>query len=203
MDNENKWSLKLSFDNKNYLYEWSEYFHEGKSFGYFAKVLDEETRKELRYTPESEAVIKAAVAFRVSQIREETKNSIPENGKSKKLILEYAERARNGEFLGQYNDQTLFVQEVAKLLDFSFSYTFDFVQELIQEQKIGLNGNILIPYEDYIATFTYLYKRTGHKLLSVSDWGYWGCQACSKHGDPDDPNTADPSKVPCVPSIEK
>lgn len=33
------------------------------------------------------------------------------------------------------------------------------------------------------AEWDYWYKKTGHAMLAVSDFGYWHCRKCEKNGD--------------------
>jgi hypothetical protein len=66
----------------------------------------------------------------------------------KAAVLELAERSFKKEFLGQYSDEMLYLQTVARILQLPESSIFEAAQELVAESKVGLIGNILVPFED-------------------------------------------------------
>jgi hypothetical protein len=66
----------------------------------------------------------------------------------KAAVLELAERSFKKEFLGQYSDELLYLQTVARILQLPESSIFEAAQELVAESKVGLSGNILVPFKD-------------------------------------------------------
>jgi hypothetical protein len=205
MNNEFNWKLELTFDGITYLYEWYEEYYKSNPVGYYGKITATDTGEDIRNNEIAKFVTAAAIAFRVEQIRAERKSldiALHRPDALKNLIMQYVERAQKGEFLGQYNIQIFYVQHVAALLDLPMSYVSDLVAELIQEERVGLTGNIFITYEEYAEDRKRAYEDTGHKSFFASDWGYWSCGACGNSGDPEDPETADASKIPCTPPID-
>lgn len=45
--------------------------------------------------------------------------------------------------------------------------------------------------------YMYHYERTGHLMLHTSDFGWWSCRACDKHGDDFD----NPKDFECVGNV--
>lgn len=199
MVNEYNWKLGLTFDNKEYLFEWYEYIHEGKSFGYCKNVTVVGEEDQPRNSTEVELVVTAAEALRTAQVRNEIKaDFIFEKEEIKEAILRYFDRASKGEYLGQPTGGLLYVGNIADILSFPVGYVRDFVEDLIEDKRIGLNGDILIPYKDYMETFKYWFDKTGHKRLTVSDFGGWYCTECGQVGSGDESETSDPKKFPCI-----
>jgi len=170
-------------------YSWKEFFYEdGDSMGYWGVLFDAESGEELNLDyAEAGKFNAAASAFRVSEIQSKINlNSVEMSKKDarKNKILEFFEDSQKGKYLGQKsNNATFYVQDAAELLRISLKSAIDYVNELIKEEKIGLNGLILIPYEDYAREKTIVRKETGHKSISISDFGWWSCSSCGKGGD--------------------
>lgn len=193
-----KWSLTMSLPQPdgNALeaqYVWREEFsQDGKSsIGHWGYLVDPSTGEDLRLDETVEKPFKAAAsAFRVSQLRLELKvreisNLFESRDKAfAEKILELFERNQSGDYLGQSSNNDLFyVQDAAKILDLSMKQVLSIVDQLVNDGKLGLNGMILVPHEDYTAAFTYWEEATGHKRLSVGDFGNWFCAHCNRHGD--------------------
>jgi hypothetical protein len=205
MDNEFNWKLELTFDGITYLYEWYEAYYKDNPMGYFSRITLSDTGETISNNDMAKAVSNAAIAFRVEQVKAEQKDldiALRRPDALKNLIMHYVERSQKGEFLGQFNNQNFYVQNVAALMDLPMSYASDLVFELIQEKRVGLTGNIFITYEEYAEDRRRAYEDTGHKSFFASDWGYWSCGACGNSGDPEDPETADASKIPCTPTVD-
>jgi len=116
-------------------------------------------------------------------------------------------RSEQKEYIGQTNE-FLYVQDIRRILSYSmeFGYSMEYVYEIIDglkaQKKIGLNGNILVPWERSEADRLYLEKETGHKDYDSSDMGgYWYCRYCGEQGDWQDPDRANPKQVPCIPPL--
>lgn len=108
-------------------------------------------------------------------------------------------RASTGEFVGQFNSSMIYVQEVASILGIHMSKVLEAIDGILVPQKrIGLNGMILTTWESQEGERAFLEEKYGHKNMSLSDFGYWGCSACGKHGDDYD----NPKDYPCEPKSE-
>jgi len=66
----------------------------------------------------------------------------------KTAVLELAERSFKKEFLGQYSDELLYLQTVARILQLPEPSIFEAAQELVSEGLVGLSGNILVPFDE-------------------------------------------------------
>lgn len=146
------------------------------------------------------AATKAAQAYRIFQLQAEYRLNDEllffdnRKEKMKRIILELAERAWGDEFLGQDLYGFLYAQTVSKILDERDIHRW--LSELIAEEKIGLNGAILIPYEEYIANFSKKENSTGHRKIGFNDQGDWYCSFCKTHGSSQ--AEEDPWNYPCV-----
>lgn len=103
-------------------------------------------------------------------------------------------RAWAGEWMGQQNS-LLYTQHIASILDIEPSNIYYVMGSLGQERKAGLNGNIVIPWEEENTAYKRWEASTGHKSLTMGDFGNWGCSFCHQYGDEHD----SPSSVKCVP----
>lgn len=197
----NDWTLGLSFEGLQVEFRWRELSYQGRSMGHWGRIFDAATGEELYFNRSDErwrelAIQRTAATLRIAQLREELKldqslpfRTDPEFRKS--LILELFERSQRGEYLGQLTGQQLFyVQEVAEIFGTTM---LDHIDELSAEGKIGLNGMILIPHEDQEEAFESWEKSTGHRRITVGDFGNWGCSACGQWGDEQD----DPRDFEC------
>lgn len=123
------------------------------------------------------------------------------------IVYDLFLRSENKEYIGQ-GSESLYVQDIHRILGYSteFGYlvesTYEIIDDLKAEKKIGLNGNILVPWERSEADRLYLEKETGHKEYDSSDMGgYWYCTYCGERGDWQDPEKGDPKQVPCLAPI--
>lgn len=202
----NDWTMELSFDGLQIEFRWRELSYDGRSIGHWGKILDVTTGEELPFNRSDErwrelAIQKAAATLRIAQIRKELNldQSLPfrtDREFRKSLIIELFERSQRGEYLGQLTGQQIFyVQEVAEIFGTEMRNILELIDELSAEGKIGLNGMILIPHRDQEDTFAHWEKSTGHRRITVGDFGNWGCSACGKWGDEYD----SPKDFPCEP----
>jgi len=208
------WTLGLNFQGHALEFRWRElYSSQGKSMGHygFLQATDEPDSQD---TPSysfdrDEQWLKDALLATASTLRRrEIRKDIPTTGfewvasdePKKAMILELFHRSEQGEYLGQLSsNQNLYVQDLAAILDLAFGHTRDLVDELVAEGKVGLDGMILVSNEHYEDSFRYWEEKTGHRRLTVGDWGPWGCQACGQSGD----EYEDPSEYPCVTPEER
>lgn len=202
----NDWTMELSFDGLHVEFRWRELSYEGRSIGHWGRIFDVATGDELYFNRSDErwrelAIQKAAATLRIAQLRRELKldQSLPfriDREFRKSLILELFERSQRGEYLGQLTgQQLLYVQEVAEIFGTAMGDMLDHIDELSAEGKIGLNGMILIPNGEQEAAFASREKSTGHRRITVGDFGNWVCSACGRWGDEYD----DPKDFPCEP----
>jgi len=194
------WVLGITIDDVAYEVIWMritrvEDNYSEHHFGVYLKGSDKALSSQ---DPFIEPLKEAASAFRIAQLQKELGNKefFLEKKKSKKVILELAERSFQGDYLGQYSNDNLYLQTVAKVLDIPLADVGKYVGELINEKKIGLTGAILIPYETYAANKQEALVRTGHKDFSSSDMGGWSCNYCGNNAWPED--DVNPLSIPCV-----
>lgn len=189
------WVFELKVDGHEYRVIWQHISRKDANGVGEHWIVVEKDGKEVR--EDGDLARAAAQTYRQLQVRGEYKfpdfidyaNNIdeyPEKRKErlKEIILDLFERVQKGEYLGQYNNELIYVQEVQRILD--EHDTLSLVDELVAENRLGLNGMILTTAEASNAAFKYWEENTGHKRLSVGDWGYWGCAFCGAHGDPED-----------------
>lgn len=185
-----EWSLDIgSHEGLKLRYSWKEFFYkEGDSMGYWGVLFDAESGEEVNLDYAEAGKFKAAAsAFRISEIQSEINLNSVEMSKAdarKNKILEFFEDSRKGKYLGQKSHNSMFyVQDAAELLKISLKSAIGYVNELIQEEKLGLNGLIIVSYEDYAREKKIVREETGHKSISRSDFGWWSCSSCGKSGD--------------------
>lgn len=194
------WSFLVSFNGRTAEVVWKEHFFEDKSMGYWLNVVhpgSENSFTDYDALFTEKGVREAAVAFRVNQLQVALDPFSVTTENLKETIVNLFQRSRQGEYLGQYSNSNLYIQDVARILDYPVNMVHDLVDELIKEKRIGVTGAILIPFEAYEEAFVSWFEATGHRKLTVSDWGYWSCGFCGQHGEPEDNLT--PAQVPCKP----
>lgn len=84
------------------------------------------------------------------QVKLESKSRYGEHWKNigpKNAISDIWERTEKLEWLGQHYATLIYVQEVAELLEISVADCLHYCDELFAEEKLDLNGMILIPYK--------------------------------------------------------
>lgn len=199
----NDWTMGLSFDGLQVEFRWRELSYDGRSIDHWGKLVDPETGESIRFEQgkdwQEQAIRNAVAAFRVAQLREELQlaNSIPfmtDEEVRKSTVLDLFERSERGEYLGQLSThQFFYVQNLAAILDMDMHRALEIVDRLVAEGKLGLNGMILIPHEQQEDGFRHWEKQTGHRRLSMGDFGNWSCSACGSWGDERD----DPKAVAC------
>jgi len=208
------WTLSIRYGENPLEFRWREHYgSHGQPMGHYgfiyeAHTPDEPSTREYSFEAESEwlnsAIRKAASSFRRTELQQEIDRNgfewIQSEELKKAKILELFERSEAGEYLGQStSNQNIYVQDIAAILDLGFGHTRDLVDELVAQGKVGLSGMILISNEHYEDSFRYWEDKTGHRRLTVGDWGPWGCQACGQTGD----EYEDPSDYPCVTPAER
>lgn len=193
---ESVWGMDFVYEEAIYCFSWNKTYYAGSGefLGAWAHVVKKDSEGHVSEDVRR-AVLKAAAIFRVMEMRGELNLGnvyvYSDREVLKGLVVALAERSWRGEYLGQLSgSNNFYVQEVAAILDFSLTFALELVDEARREGKIGLTGYILIPHENEVAAKQRLYERTGHRSLSVSDFGYWSCSSCGKSGD-DMTNPAD------------
>lgn len=194
------WGMDFVYSGEKYSFSWAKSYDadSGVLLGAWAGVVkqgsEERVSEDVR-----RAVFNAAAVFRVMELRAETNfNSLSllsDREVIKRLVVEFAERSWEGDYLGQLSgSNSLYVQELAEILGLSLSSVLPLVDELRAEGRVGLTGYIFIPHEAEVASKQRLYESTGHRSLSVSDFGYWACSSCYQSGD----EMTDPADFKCV-----
>lgn len=139
-------------------------------------------------------IVAAFAAQRVKTIQKEYGIPSPDLDEidiSEKILA----RVWAGEWMGQlHNSYYFFVENLASILGKDFPYILGLVDTLGVQRKAGLNGFIIVPWQEEENAYLSWEKQTGHKRLLVSDWGGWNCGHCGNSGDEYGPS---PSKVAC------
>ena len=191
MTNEHNWEFTITTPEGTYTFTWKEYRNRNnQSLGYMGTVT----------TPDNQPVphhITAAVKTAAATYRQHTLTNLPAEPyggyDQKETFLNLFNRAQQGEYVGQENNG-LYIQNVCTLLAINpWDIGTDIVNELIAEKQIGVYGMILIPYEQYAENFKNWEKKTGHKQLTMGDWGTWYCHTCGNQGDEQE----NPQDTPC------
>ena len=143
-----------------------------------------------------ESLFQLLAAKRVQEIQAEY--NIPSADFDELAISEnILARVWTGEWMGQLrNSYYFFIDNLAAILGKDFVTASNIVNALNRQGKAGLNGFIIVPWEEEDDAFTSWEKSTGHKKLIVSDGHGWGCQFCGNHADERGPWA---SEVPCAP----
>lgn len=118
----------------------------------------------------------------------------------KDTILAIFNRSLTGEYMGQHTNDDLYVQTVASILGTPEPDIWKAITSLQKEEKLGLIGAVLVPYETQVAHQENNLEETGHREFTVTDLGQWHCEYCGADGvlaDDPDSDTADPKKVSC------
>lgn len=190
------WKLTITHNEATYTFSWQK-----ETYGDNSVWLPRVTAADGSKVSEdmNNLIRSTAGAYRRAQLIHEKKAKnvfdILNESRVKEDIMDLIERAEDGEYVGQYNYGMLYVQEAAAALDISEMYAHENVAKLIEEKRVGLSGNIFIPYEDYKNDLDELFEKTGHKQLFRTDVT-WHCKACGKTGWNDWEET--PADFPCV-----
>lgn len=186
------WSSRIIHDGIDVTVSWCKiesHVHDVTTYGLHLSGAD-------AYTPEGRMAIAAAQQIRGVELRGEYSqildfriNEDPRlgvDGSELKAIADIVYdlylRAST-EFVGQVDANLLYVQDVANVLNIGRRGVLEAVKTLSGQRKIGLNGMILWDWESVNQHRTRQFERTGHKALSVSDFGWWHCAACDNGGD--------------------
>lgn len=153
------------------------------------------------FSPESSKLRKALLHAKRIQIREELGIlSLPCLDPA--IAMKIIDKAHNGEWVGQRTVGYFFYESNLTEIMTEKEYDEDFqkvIDKLHQQEKIGLDGSIIVPIEIEKANYLYLEKLTGHKKLFRGDFGAsWSCSYCYKNGDED--SNPNPQDVVCDPS---
>lgn len=177
-------SFPFTYEGEEYVAEWATYSREGQVLDAFVEVTYP-NGDEVRESTLSDKVKFAACDEKRARMQNEkgidfTKVSelTPDD------VLELVQKAWLFGWIGQFNS-LLYTQDVSNLLTGEpyNNHIFDLVKELHRTKAVGFTGNIFIEYAEEEATFARMKESSGHERLTVTDFGYWGCSACGKHGD--------------------
>lgn len=94
-------------------------------------------------------IMESVFAYRVSELSDQYKWDHTKPGSVHTFlqdsIAELAERAAEGEYLGQGIAEFLYIKLVARILGWSESEIRDEVLEMVEAGRLSLNGNIIAP----------------------------------------------------------
>lgn len=189
------WTVGFSFGEVEAEFQWREQFYEDRSMGYYGFLVADANSSEPIILEGSripgwlkDSLKAAACGIRRAEVRTEFARSSVELLTDEEVLIstifKLFVRSQRGEFLGQASaNSLLYVQDIAAILNLTFNHVLTVIDRLVAEGRIGLNGMILIPAKDYEAAFASWEKATGHRRLTMGDWGNWQCAACGQSGD--------------------
>lgn len=198
-----EWTLPIALGDVSVEYRWGEHLSDRGIRGYFGRLIDTETGEKFNdeQRPWLQSVILEAVnSFRHAELRDSMEifdSFYPDREAQKSLIIELFERSQRGEFIGQSASLAIanvYMQDIATILRLTEREALELIDELVAESKLGLSGMILVTHESYMDSFAEELKRTGHRALTVSDFGHWSCSVCFAGGD----DYSDPKDYPCI-----
>lgn len=149
-----------------------------------------------------ESRVQAAVANeRIQELQVEYAGATTDEGlleRAKQILT----RVWGNEYMGQQrNSYYFYLETLADILALGMDDEAFLFDGLHKAQFAGLNGAILVPFEEEKAAYEFLEKQTGHKKLEVSDSGNWYCDYCYNSGYNDSETATSPSDVPCIPTV--
>lgn len=196
------WTLIVTAEGKSYKFVWAGYELEGFDQKEHLIWVVDGLGERVNNTPNGIHTKEAAVAYRISQLRKEYFSEIDQvdfllniHEIMKNVVEDVAQRSFAGEYVGQTSSQNLYLQTVVKILDTTMEIGNNLVKELIAEKRLGIAGNVLIPYERYEEERKEGQERSGHKSFISSDWGFWACEYCGANGDEE---SLEPEAIPCT-----
>lgn len=201
--NEFNWNMRLGIGDLNAEYRWREFLHNDKSLGYQGEVIDLDTGMKIYDSSSNDWIVQsicsASSSFRKTELNKQYENIISSSHSSPELlddlIIDLYEQSTQGVYLGQIsNNQLFYVQDLSQLLNFPNGFTLRKIDALIRDKRIGLNGMILISYEQYAENKKKAEIVTGHKGFNSSDFGNWFCSVCNQDGD----EYTNPREFPCI-----
>jgi hypothetical protein len=193
------WNFSVLAEGHRYDVVWEKRFIVELDYTTYGITVQKDGEQAGISEPDVLLAVKAAAAYKNGQINAELKqhSDYYKRDVVKDFIVELYERSTEGEYLGQLVDELLYVDTVVKILDTNQQRVYELIRELIEEERLGTNGAILISYEELAETRKHWEEQVGHKQFSRSDLpdGMWGCTYCGSTGWLDD---VAPTEVECV-----
>lgn len=201
------WAFSLNVDYHHYRVVWLIATRVEDGYEEFRLIAYKDRQRFSGYKEDSDvdAALEAARAFRIRQLQETYSfgSSLAyyqgDFTVAKNSIVELAKRSWDNEFLGQYMFSWLYLDNVALILELSLGEVQSLVRELIAEKKLGINGAILIPFEDYEAELEEKEKLSGHKEIHYNQEGGWYCGFCGASGESQSGDH--PLDFPCIQTV--
>lgn len=202
-----KQSLESEYEGDTWVAEWASFimFDGSETSDRWLKVSRKEADGTLTPIDETHAedrdhhdtIVRLLADKRVKEIQAEY--GIPSADLDELAVTEQIlARVWDGEWMGQLrNNYYFFVDTLGDIFNMEFLEALDIIRTLNRQQKAGLNGFIIVPWNEEVDGFKSWEKSTGHKKLSVDDSSGWDCQHCGHYADEEGPWA---SKVPCVPA---
>lgn len=192
-----KETAEIEHNGEKYSAEWVTFLHDGKEMNdRWMKIFKSTTGGLIAVTGDSATreVSKALSAAKCLQLREEYNISSPETDNIQ-IAEHIIRRSWNGEWMAQHNSW-FYIDNLAEIFGTTFGAAAQMVADLTEKKVVGLNGFIIIPWEQAEETRYKLEVQSGHRMLELSDWGGWSCGHCYKNSDERGPAA---SEVECVP----
>lgn len=193
LEREFTWALKIAFADEQYLVGW---YKVRSDFYLGVWLLGKDVMQEVSRGPAYDAVRAAAQAFGASMARDRLSLRNAFTLSLEEMVLTVVAEAHTGAYVGQ-SSGILYVQDVARVLDYDVSLIWEACDKLRADRKIGLDVAMIIPIEWDDRNRQRGFESTGHLDLRLSDFGGWSCGACGQCGNPDE-GDAYASDLPCV-----
>lgn len=205
-----KQSLEAEYEGDTWLAEWATFImHDGsettdrwlhvsrKEQDGTLTAIDDLFNGDAEGTDLYEMVVQLLGDKRVKEIQADY--GIPSADLDEMAITEQIlARVWAGEWMGQLrNSYYFFIDTLGKILNKDFLEAAEIVRILNHQKKAGLNGFIIVPWEEEDDAYQSWEEATGHTKLTVGDSGGWSCQHCGNYAYEEGPWA---SKVPCVPA---
>lgn len=192
------WAKTLTYEGEEYEVRW-------RKVGYTAEsLLKSDAYLQVRHAKDAnQDITDEAEKFLLTNIREtriaelQQELNITKPTHDPEVAWSIIQRVWAQEYMGQWSNSYFFMHfELAAIMKLDELEAMVVVENLHSKQLVGFNGAIIVPFEVELEAFSYWEKMTGHKRLTMSDFGYWRCDYCGNGGDPEDVMTA--LNTPCT-----
>lgn len=198
-----KSAIRVIHDDKDYIAAWVYCYNKDEPVGNSFPILTVMDLEGYDVDWDTErAVKKAAMKFRVKQIREDLGLSPDAEIRDFETIDKLLQRVWAGEWMGQFDTGlVIYFNELGCLLnsDDDWKDIWELVSKLVEARLADVLPSSWILTHPQGETPVRGSKMDGHEELEVNSSGeYWSCSAC---GNSSDNEEGEPKEVPCVTPI--
>lgn len=190
------WSCEISYGDHLYQVGWICYFPKDKEespYGHWLLVWKNGEKVD-DMSDQGRMIMESVSALRANELKH-PRNSSPSETEILDRFVHLADKALNGEFIGQRS--LTYLNDIGRVLGIPEYLAIEYGYKLRDQGKIGLSGFILISPERDAESRRRLEARTGHKDYDMSDMGeMWWCRYCGNKADLREGPS--PQEVPCV-----